>query len=176
MNTKPVPGRLLLLGVFVLAGCQSGARTDGEDASGLSRPLPLLRQAHGNDPSLRVPDVMLIRSADELKRLGSRQLYNLRIDFRREHLVVVALGQRPTSGYWVSIEAVQEAGSVLYVQGRANRPGPGKSVAQALTYPFCAAVIPRSRASLVHSEIKSVEDQAPPWEPGAPDSTEHGSN
>ena len=66
------------------------------------------------------------------------------IDFRREMIVVAALGARPTSGYDVVIEGVAEDSTGIEIALRRQAPAPGCPVAAAMTQPLDLARIPAS--------------------------------
>lgn len=57
-------------------------------------------------------------------------------DFRRETLVGVFAGSKPTGGYGVQVEAVTEERGELYVDVRFSSPAPGAFTTQALTSPW----------------------------------------
>ncbi len=125
------------------------------------RAMEIKRRHNGSDQGLKEPTVQLIRSAEQLEALGSSDLAGLGIDFARESLVLLALGEMPTSGFWARITGVQRKGDVLYVQGLANRPHESETVTPSLTYPYEAVVIKRVRAARVRSEIESVFGRSP---------------
>ena len=66
------------------------------------------------------------------------------IDFRREMIVVAALGARPTAGYDVVIEGVAQDSTGIEVVLRRQAPAPGCPVAAAMTQPIDLARIPAS--------------------------------
>jgi hypothetical protein len=129
---------------------------------GQPQPLAIVRQLHGSDSGLADMTVALVNSQQDLATLGSTQLVNEPIDFGSHSLVVVALGERPTGGYWAQIEGVQVAGNTLYVQAVANRPGSDEMTTQALTHPYAAAVVPKTRATMLRSEVRSVQGEPAP--------------
>ena len=142
-----------LAALLVLAGCQSDA-TLSSNAMGVA----ILNQMRGNDPALRDPAVKLINSQEELTALASEALSKLTVDFHAQSLLIVALGQKPTGGYWVRIDAVQRQGADLYLQGVANAPGNDQMTTMMLTYPFAAAVIPKQQdVQTLHPEVESVQ-------------------
>lgn len=61
------------------------------------------------------------------------------IDFGREHLVLVALGRKPTGGYSVTLSGSRIVGKQLELAMDVREPAPGAMVSQALTTP-CAVV------------------------------------
>ena len=66
------------------------------------------------------------------------------VDFAREMLVVVALGERPTGGYGILVDSAVATPGRLEIWIRTIGPGPGCFVTQALTQPVDIARLPRS--------------------------------
>lgn len=132
-------------------------------AAGDLQPLPIVQQFTGDDSAFQIPEIFLVQSRQELAALGSLDLINHPVDFAKQSVLILALGQQPTGGYWARITAVQLQGDVLHVQGFANRPSASQATSQALTYPYAAAVIPKVQPQTLRSDIQSVSGQpAPP--------------
>lgn len=142
-------------------GCSSNPAPD-ETEAGQPQNVTIVEKIHHDVSGIDTPGVYLIRSQQQLDEFGSATLKALRVDFSESSLVVLALGQQPTAGYWARITAIVQMGDSLIVQGLANRPAADQLVAQVLTTPFCAAVIPVTTASEVRSQITSVTGQSPP--------------
>jgi hypothetical protein len=66
------------------------------------------------------------------------------IDFSREMIVVAALGSRPSEGYDVVIERVEQDSTGIEVALRRATPAPGCPVAAVVTQPLDLARIPAS--------------------------------
>ena len=66
------------------------------------------------------------------------------IDFRREMIVVAALGKRPSAGYDVVIEGVEQDSIGIEVALRRAAPAPGCPVSAVMTQPLDLARIPAS--------------------------------
>jgi hypothetical protein len=64
------------------------------------------------------------------------------VDFATETVVVLMLGQRPTSGYAIEVQRVFNNGSAVVVEAREIRPCLGATV---LTYPLLAIAVPGRR-------------------------------
>ncbi len=151
---------ILFIGISAsLAGCQPRGVIVIAD----ERPqtVEILRRYNGSDPGLKDTALMLIQSGEELKSLGSYDLKVQTFDFERESLLLLALGEKPTGGYWARITGVQKEGDLLYVQGLANRPADDQAVPQVLTYPYDAVVVKKYRGASVRSEIESVVGKYP---------------
>ena len=138
----------------LLTGCQStmAPTTQVEPTNALS----VLRTHAGSDAAMPKPAEWIVNSQDELEAIGSGPLGQISVDFDNETVVVIALGEQPTAGYWVTFISASQHGSTLYVQGTANQPGPDQVVAQVMTYPYAAAVIPKIDATVLIPEIDSV--------------------
>ncbi len=156
---------VLLVSATMLA-CESTTTTSADKTTGAVAPavmpVTVLRQISGNDPALKFPAVMLIKTQVELDALQAKELAGAKVDFSKESMVVIALGEQATGGYWAQVTAVQSAGSQLFVQGIANRPGKDEVTTQVKTYPFAAAVIAKSAAGSVRSDVQSVVGQKKP--------------
>jgi len=122
-----------------VAGCAT-SRT--ETAGG----APLARQITASDHcGLTAPGLVYLRDAsavNALERLPARTmtLAALRsVDFSREHLVLVGLGQQRSGGYGVALAASEITSDTLRLTVQVRRPAPGAMVSQALTTP-CAVI------------------------------------
>lgn len=89
------------------------------------------------------PSFRLVRSADELDRLWTRfygsQLTmpdTPRLNYERETVIAIMLGDKPTGGYGLEVVRVFEERGELYVDVRVTEPGEGAFVTQALTSPW----------------------------------------
>lgn len=65
------------------------------------------------------------------------------VEFGEKMVLVVALGDRPTGGYQVRIQEVEERDGRLTVRALETVPGRGCGVTQALTQPVDAVLVPR---------------------------------
>lgn len=71
------------------------------------------------------------------------------VNFTQEMVIAASLGQRPTGGYDISIDAVYEAEGQLFVVVRETAPSPGSIVTQAVSAPVAAVAAPRSDAPVI---------------------------
>lgn len=136
----------------VLAGCQSP--TPPVDTVGATEPVPILRAHQGSDAALDLAGAWVLNSQAEMAELGSVQLSALPVDFERESLLLLALGQQPTAGYELAITGASRLGDRLFVQGLTSRPAPDAITAQVLTYPYAAAVIAKCDPAVIHPEVE----------------------
>ena len=144
-----------------LVGCQWIRKVVPHYSSRLA-PVEILRSQNGSAAALTEADVRLVNSSQDLEAIGSEELAELAVDFESESLVVVALGEKPTGGYWVEIDALSVRGDELYIHGVANRPDLLVEAIQVVTHPYAAAVIGKQHADVLHPEIDSVEGQERP--------------
>lgn len=141
--------------MVALAGCAAKHAEQGANA------LPLQRHYAGDDAGLKTAAVTLVNSKAELDALGSQELASKPVDFEHESLVVVALGQRPTGGWWAKIDSVQLQGDQLFVQATINRPAEGVPVLQVVTHPYAAAVISKVAKALPVLEPEQLTGAQP---------------
>ncbi|MCC7145289.1 MAG: protease complex subunit PrcB family protein [Phycisphaeraceae bacterium] len=156
-------GFLVLAFVGLCAvGCQSGSAPAARSSA--AKPVTIVQRFAGSDPGLIAPQVLLITSPAQLRETGSQILAHKPVDFTRYSLVLLALGEQPTGGYWGCVVGVQRSGRTLFVQAQANRPDAQQPVAMVRTYPYAAAVIPKFTVMQVKSDIQSLVGQAAPVE------------
>jgi len=129
----------LILIVASIAGCAVNRSATAEGA-------PLARQVTESDHcGLTAPGLVYMSNAQELRRLsrlpsGKLALKQLRaIDFEREHLLLVSLGQKTTGGYGLTLQSSEIVDDVLELIVKVRRPAAGAMVTQALTTP-CAVI------------------------------------
>lgn len=67
------------------------------------------------------------------------------VDWEREAVLIVDMGEQRTGGYAVAVHQVQvQAPDHIRVQLNVTQPGPGHFVPQVLTHPYAVGHIPRS--------------------------------
>ena len=79
------------------------------------------------------------------------------IDFSRDMLIVVALGERPTGGYSIFIDAASAGADRLAISIRSVSPGDGCAVTLAQTQPVDVARVPRRSGSAEFSERRDTQ-------------------
>jgi len=102
------------------------------------------------------PLYLLVRDAAELRSIWNFAYGNVLnpppvpiVDFARETMVAIFVGQKPTGGYGLAIRGVTFEGGDLFVALDLQEPRPGAMVTQALTSPWLIARIPRGGFSAV---------------------------
>lgn len=131
----------LVVGALLVAGCAATV-----SRSETSQGAPLARQVTQSDHcGLTAPGVVYVERYDQLERLSRLPAQNLAldtlatVDFEREHLVLVGLGQKPTGGYGVTLDSSTITDGVLELAVNVRQPSSGTMVTQALTTP-CAVI------------------------------------
>ena len=79
------------------------------------------------------------------------------IDFSRDMLIVAALGERPTGGYSIFIDAASAGADRLAIRLRSVSPGNGCAVTLAQTQPVDIARVPRRNGPAAFSEQRDVQ-------------------
>lgn len=70
------------------------------------------------------------------------------VDFKRDCVVVVVRGIRPSGGYGIQIQRIGRAPGVVKLHVKLTDPDPQRSVSAALTYPYHFIKIQRSKLSM----------------------------
>jgi len=65
------------------------------------------------------------------------------IDFSKETVIAVFMGEKTSGGYAVSVESVKEEGENIIVQIKEIKPDPKDMVTMVITQPFCFVKINR---------------------------------
>ena len=129
----------LLVATLLASGCASSR---SETAAGGPLARQITQSAHCG---LTAPGHVHLTSREEVRRLEALPGRNLsleslkNIDFEREHIVLAAIGQKPTGGYSVTLDASEIRSGALELRVRVTEPAPGMIVTQALTTP-CAVI------------------------------------
>ena len=138
MNWNP----LLILGIAALLLGMSAP------APGKGKRIAVRRIASGTQSRRPKATRHLIRTQQDWERLwkqaGREKAPPLAVDWRKEMVLALFMGRRPTAGYSIEVERVERIRKALVVTVRSHSPGPGDLVAQVITTPFYVGAIPRS--------------------------------
>jgi hypothetical protein len=163
---------LLLLGallVMAVQGCSS-ARTVATGAQGSEKPggdlpvpfTPVLEEVYSgvSEPTERVVQdrATFRRLWDETQSIRTPKPEPPEIDFARESVVVVALGTRPTDGYRIRVENIQERTGAVEVTVGKYAPGQNCLSTQAITKPIAIARMPRTTKPAIFRDQVVVHD------------------
>ncbi len=125
----------VILGVAVTVGCAVNLTQTRTGA-------PLARQVTASGHCGWVaPGLVYVSSSAELQALARTPGQTLalgglaQLDFSREHLVIVALGQKSTGGYGATLAGSAVQSGDLVLTFTTQRPEKGTMVSQALTTP-----------------------------------------
>lgn len=155
-------GATLSLAVVAMTACSSSKKSGGasmQDGVLGVEAVSILSRTAGSSTKLTEPGPYLINDATTLENFGAKELVDINVNFDDQSLIVLALGECPSGGYWAHIDGVQQLGDTVIVQGTANRPT--KAQGKDKTYPFEAVVVSKVRGMVV-PDIASVEDQEHP--------------
>lgn len=78
-----------------------------------------------------------------------------KVDFSRQMVVLLALGQRPTGGYSLKFDGTSSSGIGVVVSYTITVPGPGCMTAQVLSSPVELVAVPRMDG-VVHFDATQV--------------------
>ncbi|SNC66552.1 PrcB C-terminal [Marinobacter sp. es.048] len=129
----------MLIATLLVSGCAS-SRSETAEGGPLARQIT--QSAHCG---LTAPGHVHLTSRQEVERLEALPGRNLSleslkmIEFDREHIVLAAIGQKPTGGYSVTLDSAEIHRGTLELRVRVAEPAPGTIVTQALTTP-CAVI------------------------------------
>jgi hypothetical protein len=80
------------------------------------------------------------------------------VDFRRDMLLVAAMGTQRTTGYTIRIESVIDQGDALRAEVVRTGPGPRCGVGAALTQPVDIVIVPASAKPVRWAARDEVSD------------------
>jgi hypothetical protein len=75
------------------------------------------------------------------------------VDFSREMVVGVFLGQRPSGGFAVEILGYREDGGQIVVRYRETMPSPGAITAQVILSPYHLVALPKQRGTVTFERV-----------------------
>ncbi|WP_166264181.1 protease complex subunit PrcB family protein [Marinobacter caseinilyticus] len=127
--------------VILLAGCAGSPKETDQGA-------PLARQLTASDHcGLTRPGLVYLDSLKAQQAYSSLngQMFSFaaadNLDFSREHLLVVALGNKPTGGYGLTLESASYQDESLVITAKLRQPPAGAAVTQVLTTPCVVLAI-----------------------------------
>jgi hypothetical protein len=156
----------VIIAVITLAVAVSMAGCDGSPTAPLEGdPLSLTRVFEDRlfsikfNTGFREPERLVIRTAEQWSQVWARvtQVYLPRpaappVNFDHEMVVFVAMGQRPTGGYSITVEGVYAANGRIFAEVRERSPGAGCITSEALTEPVDAVRVPRRDGAVIFVE------------------------
>ena len=128
--------------------------------------LPIRRLEKGSQSGVVEPRQTVIKDKASLERLWrEHQLGNQpqrpapEIDFAREIVIFVAMGQQSSGGFTIEIVNVEASQRRLRILFQRKGPPPDAMTTQALTAPFEIVAIPKSDLRPEFVEIKAAGPQ-----------------
>ncbi|MFD0862410.1 protease complex subunit PrcB family protein [Sungkyunkwania multivorans] len=76
------------------------------------------------------------------------------IDFDKEMVVILCMGQKNTGGYSIDIDSVEELEGTRRIWVRENGPGPNDMATMALTEPFCIVKMTATDKKIVFEKVQ----------------------
>ncbi|WP_150909950.1 protease complex subunit PrcB family protein [Marinobacter halotolerans] len=145
MNLKGLILSHVVAASILSAGCVSNYTETAEGA-------PLARQITASDQcGVVAPGLIYLTEKEDLGRLQDLPMQNLSmkplnaLDFDREHVLIVGLGQKPTGGYGLTLANSQIESDTLKLTMILRRPAPDAMVTQVLTTPCAVLAITPER-------------------------------
>jgi hypothetical protein len=133
--------------LVLLASCAAHAA--------LTVTVPFSTLDKGLTSGVREPTQLVIRTRDDWAALWGRHMQLQPapeappVDFSRDMVVALFMGERPTGGHRIEVTRVERADAGLAVHYLSHGPDPGTMVSQALTQPFHLVTIPRDESPVV---------------------------
>jgi len=94
----------------------------------------------------------ILSEPNEIKMLQNDEKLKHKIsptDVQTSNFIVLNMGEKPTAGYKIGVERVEETDKNIIITVKETAPEPGKIVAQVLTNPFCVVKINSKKAIIV---------------------------
>ncbi len=147
------PVRAALIVCFLAAACRSASDGAGSGDSAVSAPIQVEfgTVARGDQSGFQGPQQLVIRTREGWQAAWARHASNRlppppcpEIDFSRDMVVVLALGDRPSAGFGLEVESVAKDGAFLRIRARERAPAKGTAQAAVVSRPFHILRVPRS--------------------------------
>jgi hypothetical protein len=144
---------------FSLAGCAEDNTTD----AGVRIPFSVVET--GQFSGLRSERLEVIRIASEFAELWQTHASGFspapiqpEVDFDREMVIAVFLGERPTGGFAITVTEATERADSLLVTVRITLPGTNCAVPQAFSQPHQLVTVPQSEQLVAFfTEVERVD-------------------
>jgi hypothetical protein len=153
--------RAWLLGrvVAVVASVGGVAEATSGCAGGIDVPVQPLLEVQRFDSGFATPRRFIVRDPDSWAALWPQIIGTLRptppapvVDFTHDVVVVAAMGSKPTNGYEIDVEAVRLYADGAAISVREQSPAPECTVADHVTSPITAVLVPRFTGTATFAE------------------------
>lgn len=148
------------MGALLLAAVEACAAQPSLPGNSAPKNVPVTTIDKGNFSGVREPLQVVIRTPAEWESFWKRHVSIQNpaspppsIDFSREMVAAVFLGEKTTGGYEVEITQAELQNSSLKIQYIEKTPTPGGMTIQALSQPFHLVKLPRYDAQVVFSKL-----------------------
>lgn len=148
--------------VFFLGARSACAANASSSADSAQMPIPLTTIQKGNFSGIGEALEAVMRTPTEWENLWKRHVSIQSppapippVDFAKEMVAAVFLGQKNTGGYEVEITKAQRNGPALQIFYNVKAPQPGGMAIQAITQPFHIVKMPRSDGTVRFSRTGS---------------------
>ncbi len=117
----------------------AGARVQAMSQAATPATPPFRTVERGSQSNIDSARQVVVRSSEEWTAFWKTHTFDKpapRVDFDKEMVLGVFMGNRPTGGYSVTIGSVAERDGSLVVTYSETSPRPGAMTAQVLTFPY----------------------------------------
>ena len=122
----------------------------GAVCAAIAATVPFATLAKGLASGVGQPTQIVVRGQNDWAALWSRHIRTQiapppppPVDFSRDMVVGLFMGERPTGGYAIEVTRIEGTAQGLSVHYRTSRPDPSAMQTQALTQPFHLVTVPR---------------------------------
>lgn len=154
---KNLLGMIALVLAAAFSGC---ANSGGEETK-----LPTEIVIDGTYSVIAEKREVLLTSNDQYQTLMNEVYSNLDqmpripvVDFTKNSVIAVFIGERPNGGFMVTIDSIIEGSKNITVNVTETTPGPKCMTTQALTRPFSLVKIPKTEKKPVFKTKQIVKD------------------
>lgn len=140
--------KILLLSVLALVLFSCGANKNA--AANLKPMYEVLLQQ--NDGGGNINFYEILSEPNEIKMLLHDEKLKGKIntaDVQQSNFVILNMGQKPTSGYSVTVDSVIETNENIVIKVREISPDPNAMVMQVITYPYTVVKINSKKEILI---------------------------
>ena len=140
--------KILLLSVLALVLFSCGANKN--TAANLKPMYEVLLQQ--NDGGGNINFYEILSEPNEIKMLLHDEKLKGKIntaDVQQSNFVILNMGQKPTSGYSITVDSVIETNENIIIKVREINPDPNAMVMQVITYPYTVVKINSKKEILI---------------------------
>jgi len=144
---------LLLALTAVLGACASTGSSKPAATTGGPSLVTIQSHQHGQQSGIKFPALQHITDQAAFDALGLEGTSP--VDFKKQDMIILAIGEQTTGGYKVRITKLLKTGNGVVVFANITRPGEG-AVTQALTSPYCIVTVDKLGDVTLASEVSSM--------------------